>query len=249
MIPVFIPSKGRPNTKTHKLFSPEYFKVYHFVEPQEIRAYKDAGIKDIINILKNDQGIGYVRNYILHYAKENNCNYVIVCDDDITDFGVAINNKCVTTDAHVVFNDIFAKIQNMPFEIIGINYRQYAWSETKKYSINKKFVEVCVILNIPKIKWNYREQFNLKEDRDFVMQCVKFGNGALKFNTYFYNAPDVGKKPGGLQSEYQQKKDTISAQKMCTEWGKYAELVNKNERVDVKLNLEQLAKDYNKIVK
>ena len=64
----FIPTKGRLNTKTYKLFEQVGIKVKHFIEPQEIELYN---VPNKVNIQKNNGGISYVRNFMLNYAKEN----------------------------------------------------------------------------------------------------------------------------------------------------------------------------------
>lgn len=216
----------------------------HFVEPQEFQIYN---IPNKISIEKNDAGIGYVRNFILNYAKQNKYEWVIMCDDDVTEFGEAINNKCIITSANI-WNKVYEKAKKLPFEIYGLNYRQHAWHETKNYTINKSFVEVCVLLNTKKISWLYRSEFDLKEDRDFVLQTIKKGNGVVRFNKLFYNSPALGKQ-GGLYSEYKAKKDELSAKKMVYEWHPFATLHKKGDRVDVKVDVKSLALYYKKIVK
>lgn len=183
---------------------------------------------------------------MLNYAKQNNFDWIIMCDDDVTDFGEAINNKCVTTSADI-WNKVLTKAKQLPFEIYGLNYRQHAWHEKNVYSINKSFVEVCVLLNVKKITWSYLKDFELKEDRDFVLQCVKNGSGVVKFHKMFYNCPAVG-KPGGLYNEYQQKKDEQSAQKMCYEWHPYVVLTKKEERIDIKADIKGIANHYKKTI-
>lgn len=64
---VCIPTKGRTQTKTYKLFENVGIKVYHFIEPQEIETYD---VPNKINIKKNNKGIGYVRNFILQWAEK-----------------------------------------------------------------------------------------------------------------------------------------------------------------------------------
>ena len=241
----FIPTKGRLNTKTYKLFQDVGIEVKHFIEPQEIERYQ---VPNKVSILENNKGIGYVRNFMLNYARENNYEWVLICDDDVTDFGLAINNKCITKNAGVWF-DIYNKVKNLPFELIGLNYRQHAWHEKTSYSINKKFAEVCVLMNVSKIKWNYRQEFNLKEDRDFALQTIKYGNGILRFNKYFFNCPDVGKNTGGLQNEYKAKKDEDSAKKMCYEWNPFVTILRKDDRIDMKADIQSLANHYKKIIK
>lgn len=241
----FIPSKGRPTTKTHLLFEEVGIKVLHFVEPQELKAYSKKD--NVVSIEQNDQGIGYVRNFMLQYARDNNHDWVIICDDDVNGFGV--HKKKTEKTGAVIWKEIHEKAKSLPFELIGINYVQHAWHEKKAYSINSKFVEVCVLMNVKKIKWNYRPEFNLKEDRDFALNTVKKGSGILKFNKYWLSCPDVGTNKGGLQSEYQAKNDEISAYKMIQEWSGYAKIIDKKGRVDVRLNIKKLAEDYKKQIR
>jgi hypothetical protein len=240
----FIPSKSRPGTKTYKLFEDVGIKVYHFIEPQEIESYN---VPNKISIEKNDQGIGYVRNYMLNFARVNNMDWVIICDDDVDHFGV-YRNANIKKDASI-WIDIFNKVKNLPFEIYGINYRQLAWTEKKEYSINAKFVEVCILLNVKNIKWNYRPEFNLKEDRDFALQTIKYGNGIVRFNKFFYNCPDVGTNAGGLHNEYKNKKDELSAKKMISEWHPFITMQNKNGRLDIKTDIKGLSSFYKKTIK
>jgi hypothetical protein len=240
----FIPTKNRLNTKTYKLFEAVGIEVKHFIEPQDINRYD---VPNKISILKNDQGIAYVRNFMLEYAKTNNYDWVLFCDDDVSSFGI-YNGKTIKQDASIWFK-ILDKAKKLPFELIGINYTQHAWHEKTSYSINKKFVEVCILINISKINWSYRSEFNLKEDRDFALQTVKLGNGILRFNHFWFACPDVGSNSGGLQDMYKAKKDEESAKKMCYEWHPFITLQNKGNRIDMKTDIKRLAENYKKIIK
>lgn len=240
----FIPTKGRLNTKTYKLFQEVGIEVKHFIEPQEIDKYQ---VPNKIPIEQNNKGIGYVRNFMLDYARKNNYEWVLICDDDVTSFGIH-NGKTIKKNASIWF-EILEKAKKLPFELIGINYTQHAWHEKTNYSINKKFVEVCVLMNVSKIKWNYRPEFNLKEDRDFALQTIKNGNGILRFNHYWFSCPDVGANIGGLHNEYKAKKDEESAKKMCYEWNPFVTLKKKGDRIDMKTDIKALAIHYKKIVK
>jgi len=241
---VCIPTKNRTGTKTYKLFEEVGIKVFHFIEPQEIELYD---VPNKISIKENNKGIGYVRNFMLNWAKENKKQWIIVCDDDVVSFGI-YNGKTVKKDASI-WNEIYNKVKNLPFELVGINYTQHAWHEKTKYSINKKFAEVCVLINVSKIKWNYRPEFNLKEDRDFALQTIQKGNGILRFNHYWFSCPDVGSNKGGLQDQYKAKKDEESAKKMCQEWIPFITLKRKGERVDMKTDIKALATHYKRQVK
>ena len=240
----FIPTKGRLKTKTYKIFEDVGIKVFHFIEPQEIEQYN---VPNKISILQNNKGIVYARNFMLNYAREKGFDWVLICDDDVTSFGV-YNGKTVKKDASIWF-DILDKAKQLPFELIGINYTQHAWHEKTKYSVNKKFAEVCVLMNVSKIKWNYRTEFNLKEDRDFALQTIKNGNGILRFNHFWFACPDVGTNAGGLQDQYKAKKDEEAAKKMCYEWHPFVTLKKKGNRIDMKTKIKEFALHHKKIVK
>jgi len=241
---VFIPSKARPQTTTYKLFESCGIKTIHFLEPQDYNTYQ---VPTKIDIGLNDGGISYVRNFMLKYAKDNNIEWALFCDDDVDHFGL-YDNANIKKDASI-WLEILEKAKKLPFELVGINYRQHAWHEKKPFSINTKFIEVCVLVNIRAIKWNYRKEFDLKEDRDFVLQCVKYGNGVLKFNKYFYNCPDIGSNTGGLYNAYKDKRDELSARKLAFEWQPFTEIKDKGGRLDVKVNLKELALHYKKTIK
>lgn len=238
----FIPTKNRFKTKTYKLFEEAGIEFKHFIEPKEFDLYN---VPNKVNINKNDQGITYVRNFMLNYARENKHDWVMFCDDDVNSFGI-YNGKTVKKDASI-WLEVLEKAKKLPFELIGINYTQHAWHEKTSYSINKKFAEVCVLMNIKKIHWNYNE--NTKEDRDFQMQTIKNGYGVLRFNHYWFSCPDVGTNKGGLFDLYKNKKDIEWAENIVKSWYPYAKLIRKKERIDAKIDIKGYAKSLNKIVK
>lgn len=238
----FIPTKGRLNTKTYKLFEEAGIEVKHFIEPYEFDLYD---VPNKVNIQKDNQGVTYVRNFMLNYSRENNHEWVIFCDDDVQSFGI-YNGKTVKKTAGI-WNDILEKAKKLPFELIGINYTQHAWHEKTSYSINKKFAEVCVLMNVKKIDWNYND--NTKEDRDFQLQTIKNGYGVLRFNHYWFSCPDVGSNKGGLFDLYKEKKDVQWAENLVKAWLPYAKLVRKKSRIDAKIDIKGFAKSLNKIIK
>ena len=100
-----------------------------------------------------------------------------------------------------------------------------------------------------KINWRYRGEFNLKEDRDFALQCIKYGSGIFRFNHYWFSCPNVGSNDGGLKKEYEKKNDEISAKKMQLEWHPFIKLQKKGSRIDMKTDIKKIAEHYKKIIK
>lgn len=240
---VFIPTKGRFNTRTYKLFVKEGIEVKHFIEPDELDLYD---VPNKISILQNGKGIGYVRNFMLDYARKNNYEWVLMCDDDVEAFGV-FDGKTRYVGASIWF-DILEKAKQLPYELIGISYRQFSWCMRRSYSINRTFAEVCVLMNISKISWNYRSKFDTKEDRDFVLQSVAHGHGVLNLSRYWFGAPRIGSNQGGLHSEYRENKDKIASNLLREEWKPFIKIVKKNNRIDIQADIVGLARYKNKKV-
>ena len=240
-----IPTKGRKETKTFKLFEASGIEVFHFIEPQQIDEYD---VPNKIDIKQNDQGISYVRNYILDWAKQNNHEWVIMCDDDVRYFG-KYNGRTLSDKNANIWHEIGDIAKKYQFEITGINYSAHSWHERKAYSINKKTAEVCVLLNVNSIKWRYRSKFDLKEDRDFILQSIKYGRGIMKLNHYYFNCPYIGSNKGGLQDEYKKGRHQDSVKKMLNEWRGFVEIKKTKVGIDLKYDLQGLAKKYKKLCK
>lgn len=240
-----IPSKGRPGTNTYKLFQQAGIPVYHFIEPQEMDAYKAP---NKISIGESNKGIAFVRNFILDWARANGHEWIIMCDDDITKIHKYIDGKNVEQTASI-FLQVWEKVKQLPFELVGFNYKQYIWVAKTDYSVNSVFVDQLVMINVKRVTWRYRGEFNMKEDRDFAMQTIQKGNGVLRFNKIGINSPLIGTNPGGLQEDYKLKRDELNARKMVNEWFPFCKLENKDGRVDFKADLKALAKQYKKTIR
>lgn len=247
---VCIPSKGRPGTLLPSKLQGLPYLV--FVEPQDQAPYQAAGISNLHALPANNQGISFVRNYILDYARNHNHDWVWMIDDDVSNFGIADSGKVTTKSAQTVLEGFQTIASRYQFPVNGINYRQYAWACSKagaRYRINVKTAEVCTLLFVPKITWKYRSRFNLKEDRDFCLQAVKHSSGIF-FDSYScFNCPNVGTNSGGLHSEYALKQDHEAAVRFAREWHPYVSVVKKAGRVDAKLDVKALALSLNRQVR
>lgn len=244
---VCIPSKGRPSTKTYKLFEAKGTPVYHFCEPQEVETYEANKVPNVINIGAQNRGISYVRNFILDFAKNKGEEWIIMCDDDILRFYLYKDKKNVQLPFEELYPYILKAIK-LPFEMVGFNYKQYIWVADSAYSVNTRTVEQCVLLNVKKISWRYRPEFDLKEDRDFALQTIKNGNGIFRWNRIGVSSPEIGSNDGGLNDDYAQKRDQKSALRMVQEWHPFCELKKKKDRWDIKMKLKELAIHHKKQV-
>tara|TARA_R100000963_G_scaffold24717_1_gene16910 strand:- start:540 stop:1274 length:735 start_codon:yes stop_codon:yes gene_type:complete len=240
-----IASKKRPYTKTHTLFEAADIETFHFVEPQEVNEYKTQ--PNVVNIENDARGLPYARNFILNWAADNSHEWIIVCDDDVTGFGFydGRNNK----RGAEIWHEILDKTEKMPFEIVGINYRQHAWHEKTAVSINRKFADGCVALKVPALKWRYTESLKMKSDRDFLLRTIKNGFGTVRFNKYYFDTPVIGTNQGGLHREYASKEDAKWSAKLVEAWHPYAKLTKRSGRIDAKVDIPAFARAHRKTVR
>lgn len=240
---IAIRSKNRPNTKQHLEFKNLDYKCIYFLEPQDFNKYD---VPNKISIQQNDKGLSFANNYILEYCKNNKIKNCLLSDDDIKDFGIVKNKKCIKKN-DTIWEQILQISNKLPFTVIGISQRQYAWSESKKYSINKKPVGGIVLLKIDKINWKY--DVGMKQDRDFCMQAIINSSGVLKLNHFYFNTGPIGEKKGGSFEFYQNKKDIEAVKYLHNKWKQYTEIIKINNRTDLKFNLKKLAEKYNRPIR
>jgi len=248
---VCIPSKGRPTTAAYKLLQAVNIPFTIFVEPQDIIAYNAAAVPNLHPLPANNKGIAYVRNYIIDWARQSKIEWIWMMDDDVSGFGTAKAGKTIKGDANVLAQ-IHQRVAPLKFPVNGMNYCQYAWSYSTKptrFTVNKRPAEVCTLLYIPKITWQYRARLNLKEDRDFCMQSVQHSDGIIIDLFSWFNCPGVGTNPGGLQDLYRQQRDHEAAAKLAKEWEPFTKLIKKKDRVDCKLDIAAYAKSLGRAVK
>lgn len=236
--PIFIPTKSRfVNCKTAELLG-NLTNLYLVIEPQEEKKYrKNYYHYNFIVLPENNKGISYVRNYCLNYAYKMGWEWFWMLDDDISGIFRREGTKLIR-DNNALYNaeDL---IDNNTAQI-SLEYRQFAWCAVKDYILNS-YNDVCVCINSKiSIENNikYREEVNLKEDRDFTMQIIKKGYNVKRTTLSAFSAPKNGSNIGGLKNIYDTNGIELnSSKKMVELWGDdICRLHIKNDgRPDVKI--------------
>jgi glycosyltransferase involved in cell wall biosynthesis len=235
---ICIPTKGRPETSTYKLFEASGHEVHHFIEPQD---FDDYAVPNKVNIQANDQGLVYARNFIMDWARGNGHQFICMCDDDMTEFGVAVNNRCVSQPGADALSAPIAAFEKAGAAIGGFNARQYAWSEKKSYRLNAGKSEGVVLMNMRKIYWRYRG--GMKQDRDFLMQCLDNRQNFIFFPKVYYGTPVIGTNKGGLHEQYATGVDAKAAYTLQKRWPEYSKIIEQHGRIDVRLDYKRKAAD------
>jgi hypothetical protein len=85
-----IPSKGRPGFATAKQLNKVERPSTVFVEPQDFKAYWDAGHVSIVQLPENNRAIAYARQLIVEHAIGHDESWFWMLDDDIYSFAVKV---------------------------------------------------------------------------------------------------------------------------------------------------------------
>lgn len=169
---VCILSKGRAgNVTTQKQFDPQ--DVMIFVEPQEYDAYVAAYPDiEIVNIQKNDQGILYVRNFILDYMRGQK---YVMSDDDVTQFFYRDENARTKYTHALNGKNVLPQLETRldTYCVVTVPLRNYAQMQEpgiRDYGIARQFFAI----NGATLPENIRFDTNLKllEDLDFSIQLL-----------------------------------------------------------------------------
>jgi len=202
---VCIPSKGRAETiRTHYFFKPE--DVIIFVEPQEIKAYKifQPGY-EIVDIKKSNQGLYYVRNFIIDYMHDDK---ILMLDDDIYFIGKA------SIDGHYKqfdnIDEIISDVEQVLDTCWGYTLPQasFGYFIAKKYKYNENIYYYnstslfafwgLNLVQIKKHKIRLDPHIIEGDDLDFSIQLVLEG-GKICCN-YKYAIRNELRSEGGLST-------------------------------------------------
>lgn len=247
--PICIASKGRAGkSKTIAKLLEEGATVNLYVEPQDAEAYGRAygGHPDmvpppgkvVIHVLpENDQGITYVRKWILNRARELRVEWFWMLDDDISGMFRVEQGKCVKAPMVDVLRDAEELITKDPNPVAmgSLEYQQFAWSAKKPLKYNS-YCEVAVLISVKNTMLiNYRP--DLKEDRDLVLQALSMGYCSMRTAWLAFGAPKNGSNEGGLHDAYKGGLERHWSAEMVRRWPGICTLHTKPDgRPDVKIN-------------
>jgi len=223
---ICIPTKNRVGKlHTDKLFYP--YDIYLFVEPQEVEAYKKEypGYK-IINIEKSNQGIAYVRNFILNYFDEN----ILMLDDDIIKLMKRVNKKLIDCSAKEVIEEM-ENCLTKGYAQATISFIASNWYYTESYKVNTRTWCLSAI-NTKLIKENniiYDSKVNCFEDFDFTAQLLSSGLKNICSYKYAFDCIPMSTNKGGLNDGLRQTKSNASLEIIKDKWPGLITIIDNNK--------------------
>lgn len=208
------------------------------MEPQDVLSYSEYE-KELLTLPDNNRGLAYSRNFVLDYARGQGSDWFWMLDDDISKFYKTVSKRNVSVSvgkclylSEAIFKD------NSRVAQAALEYQQFSWSQSKSVTVNG-YCDVAVCINVKKTKGiSYRQQVELKEDRDFTLQCLSKGYLTIRTCHRAFAAPQNGSNDGGLFDVYKSGRERQAVDEMCRIWGPSIckPVVKKNGRRDVKIN-------------
>lgn len=235
---ILIATKGRPQSKTVHNLVEEGFTPILFLEKEDGPSYQEKfGGKVHYEFLpESNQGIAYVRQKILNYARDKGFDYYWTLDDDISNMYSIVEGKSLKTKyIHCLEQAelLLRKIRNLA--VGGLEYNQFAWAQKQQFKFNG-YAEVATFVNVNNTRnVNYRK-VALKEDRDFVLQSLALGYVSARTSWFAFACPKNGTNKGGLHEVYSSGIEASEVQKLCRLWPGVCEPITKRDgRPDAKI--------------
>jgi len=233
--PILVPSKGRAATAT----TPKILdgQCTLFVEPQDRAEYVARWQNTaIVELPANDQGIVYVRQYMLEWARKKGLAWIWVLDDNLRGLGRVKNRRIQKGDAKTILWEAeAAQTFAARVGLIGLQYQQYAWATTRLYDFNR--LTACCILIRTDTGINYRYGTDTKEDVDFCLLHLTQGWASVLWSSLAMCKPVIaGRKRGGLEQAYRAGEDIAASRHLVSLWPGICRLARKRGRLDIRVN-------------
>jgi hypothetical protein len=211
--PVFIPTKGRSDTRlTIRMFDSIGVPYTIFVKPQEADAYSRHVPSERIHVLPHrDRGVTVTRNYIWDYAEALGVEWHWTFDDNIEGlyrFNHNLKTPCGDGTVMAVIEDFVSRYSNLA--IAGMNYFMFV---KRKYVVPPYVLNTRVYSNMlirtdarDREGRSFRNATFFNEDTDLCLRVLKAGLCTVLFNAFL-----IGKTTtmtmGGGNTEYYEKTD------------------------------------------
>lgn len=245
MTDFYVISKGRADSmSTSAILSSAGIRHRVVVEPQEAAAYRAAATShaEIVVLPKSEQGIVFVRQFVLELARgrAKDCRRFCMMDDDLKGVGTVRANRCVKGDGGLLLKaaDIF---ERSGLAQMGLQYNQYAWCAKSAFTC-PCHCDCVSFFDVERTRQaNYDPYVAMKEDWDFSLQVLRSGGMTGVFNRIWMSVPTMGTNGGGLADLYRQNRDFEAARRLRAKWGGELVKLTKKSRdgrtvIDTKVN-------------
>lgn len=197
-----------------------------YVEPQDYQSYCDVYPQyQIENIGQNDQGLNFVRQFILERFTEP----FIMADDDIVAIRTRDGKKC---DIEEFIKYLESKLHG--YAQVGISFCASNWmykpevkEDTRASAIKALNPE---LLRIKDVNFNNQASKTLFEDYEFTMKIIMSGlKTATTYKYMFDTKAKMGTLEGGCKNDWQLEQSKIASLAIKRKYGKFVEIFYNKE--------------------
>lgn len=208
--PVFIPSKGRSDSRmTMKMFDALGVPYTIFVEPQEFDLYVPHISPERIHVLPHrDCGLTVTRNYIWDYAESRGHDWFWTFDDNISGlyrFNHNLKTPCADGTVMAVIEDFASRYDNLA--ITGMNYFMFV---KRKYVVPPYILNTRVYSNMlirtgirDRAGNRFRNVTFYNDDTDLCLRVLKDGWATVLFNAFLIYKQTTMTVAGGMTDYYE----------------------------------------------
>lgn len=235
MFKIFIPSKGRADSaKTPRLLQREGIEFCIVVEPSEEKEYRAAFPKVEFFVLpKDNQGIAYVRQFMLEMARTLGLKKYWQMDDNITAFYETKTGRTEKCEAKKMIENIEMVASGGRISLAGPDYQQFAFRGKELYTLNTRVY--CCVLTRTDTGCNYDQDMSMKEDVDFCLQHLSKGQFTMLFHRWAMGKKPMGQGKGGLKPLYDSGFHVKQSYRLVRKWPNYTCIKHKPLGDDVKV--------------
>lgn len=212
--PIYVPSKGRPESITAQRLEEEGLRYVLAVPRDEVRDYESNFPHT--DILVTPAGIGPSRQAIREWSAQEGEPWHWQIDDDMKAFfSRDKNGHMASVEWKVALDAMEQEVARHPTVVLaGPQFRQFAWSGPDLvYNIHPRNV-LYISADAKAEFWPY-----VKEDLDFALQALTRGQDVIRFNAWAMSSPHMSTTKGGCWEDYQNGALADSSRRLMAKWG------------------------------
>ncbi|ESL08428.1 hypothetical protein TRSC58_03869 [Trypanosoma rangeli SC58] len=193
-------------------------------------------VRKLVNIQSlplSDQGVSYVRNYILTelvsralpttssvLLNDRTAQWFWVMDDDIQRFYMAWNGKNSVITPRQLFTEVYSRIQTLhgsacdmnDIAVFSLEYPRFAYKCGDGDLALNSYNNIASLFRYDLVPPDCRYRFRIREDYDYTLQLICHGLKTARFRNLSFEVPGMGEMAGGMTSYYKTQKEDIRLQ-------------------------------------
>lgn len=240
-IPIYVPTKGRPNARLLDDLTSEGLQCVMVVEESQVEIYRAAQpFHEILSIPDDVTGPFRARQAALRHARATGFAWHWQLDDDLAGLAIRADMAPETRYANtswvagLQWMETYA-LQHPTVALAGPVQTQFGWAADKAWRFNTRVNAAMLIGSGARGK--FRGDALLKEDWDFALQVLSAGQDTMLFQQIGVKTTQ-GTGTGGCQPLYEAGQGTEAAYRLAALWPQNVTVTEKFGRIDNRIDFK-----------